>query len=114
MNKETEQRTIRSVSECLQFLCDTDDDYGDLKGRVKGLEHRIKVAKAMAFLETEGKGTIADREAMSLSSEDYRHKIEELENTVAELETIAAKRKTCELIIEVWRSKNANRRQGNI
>lgn len=117
MNKETEQRPQLNeawVMKALDYLQSTDEQYGDLKGRVKALEYRMKVAKAMSFLETEGKGTIAEREAMSLVSDEYRHKIDELENTAVELETISAKRKRAELTIEVWRSQNANRRQGNI
>jgi len=40
--------------------------------------------------------------------------VNEYENAVADAELYANKRKTEELIIEVWRSINAGRRKGNI
>ncbi len=105
---------MEKVSDCLDYLLSTDEEYGELRGRVKGLEHTLKVVKAQAFLEAKGEGTNQEREAKAYTSEDYRRTREVYENAVIEMETIAAKRKSRELTIEVWRSQNANRRQGNV
>ena len=105
---------MEKVTDCLDYLLSTDDEYGELKGRMKALEHRLKVAKAEAFLDAEGKGTDKQKESLAYTSEVYRQKVEEYENVCIEMETIAAKRKSRELTIEVWRSQNANKRQGNI
>jgi len=105
---------MEKVTDCLDYLLSTDDEFGVLKGRMKALEHRLKVAKAEAFLDAEGKGTDKQKESLAYTSEVYRQKVEEYENVCIEMETIAAKRKSRELTIEVWRSQNANKRQGNI
>lgn len=94
----------------LNYLATTDESYGELVGRCKALEYRLKVAKAQAFLEAVG--TMAEKEAVALCSVDYRQMLEKFENDVVDKEIIAAKRKRAELTVDVWRSLNANRRQG--
>ncbi len=44
------------VSESLQYLANTDDDFGKLKGVMKGLEYRLKVCKAQELLARIRKG----------------------------------------------------------
>ena len=105
---------MKKVSECLDYLVETDDEYGRLKGELKGLEHRLKATKGVAFIEAKGQGNNEERKAVVESCGDVMTMVEILENKYIEMETIAAKRKTCELIIEVWRSQNANKRVGNI
>lgn len=98
------------VSRALKYLAETDELYARQTAHVKALEFQVKTIKALEYLDSEG--TIAEREAKSCSSTAYRAFIEDYENAVASRETSAAKRKRAELIIEVWRSINANRRQG--
>lgn len=102
-----------SVSESLQYLANTDDDFGKLKGVMKGLEYRLKVCKAQEFLKQEA-GSAAEREQRAYASDAYRALVKEYEDAVIDYETVAARRETRILTIEVWRSQNANRRQGNI
>jgi hypothetical protein len=40
-----------SVTESIQYLAETDDAFGQMKGRMKGLEYRLKVCKAQEFFE---------------------------------------------------------------
>lgn len=105
---------MEKVTDCLDYLISTDDEYGRLRGAVKGFEHRLKIAKAMAFLDAKGEGSQGERAEIAIASQSYKDLVEEYENTVAEMETIAAKRKSRELTIEVWRSQSANKRTGNI
>lgn len=102
--------TSNDVSRALKYLSETDERYGWLVAAVKASEHKGKTAKALAFLSSEG--TMAEKEAKSLASEDYKSWVEDYQNIVAECETIRARRKRAELVIEVWRSANSNRRQG--
>lgn len=107
-----ESEIVEKVTDCLDYLLSTDEEYGALKGKVKALEHRLKVAKSEAYLEATGDQK--KREADAYTSAVYRQKLEEYENATIDMETIAAKRKSRELVIEVWRSTNANRRAGNV
>ena len=101
------------VEKALNYLADTDTKYGEAVGRVAGLEHRIKAAKAMEFLAADVK-TVAEKEAISVSSVAVQKLTNEYENAVAERETMRAKRKRAELVIEVYRTQQANQRVGHV
>lgn len=98
------------VENALKYLASTDEQVAQLKGHMKAAEHLLKVGKAMAFLKADGNN--AEREAAALTSDEYAGLVEELENAVADYETIHNKRERAVLTIEVWRSENASRRQG--
>lgn len=100
------------VGGALEYLSSTDVQYGQLMGAVKASEHQGKVAKSVAFLSATG--TVAEKESKAYTSQEYMHWLESHQNIVADLEVIRAKRKRAELTIDVWRSLNASRRQGNI
>ena len=98
------------VEKAMNYLAETDEDYGKSVGLVKGLEHYLKTVKSQVFLNSSG--TVAEREAKSYASKDYREKILEHQNAVTDKEIMAAKRKRAELTVDVWRTQQANRRQG--
>lgn len=100
----------KQIGAALQYLAETDAPCAKLIARVKALEFQAKAILGMEFLDAEG--TVAEREAKARASTAHRAFINDYENAVAECETIRAKRKRAELTIEVWRSLNANRRQG--
>lgn len=100
------------VSEALDYLVNSDEDFGRLRGTCAAMEYQIKTAEALGYLDASG--TVGEKQATARTSDMYRDKIREYKDAKIEMETIAAKRKTCELTIEVWRSQNANKRQGNI
>jgi len=99
------------IGKALRYLSQTDAPYAKSIARVKALEYQIKTIKGLTYLESTG--TIAEREAKACSSEKYHEFTDDYETAVLEKETLAAKRKRAELVIEVWRSLNANRRQGS-
>ena len=104
---------MNSVTECLQYLAETDEKFGQLKASVKYFaEYETKRVKALAFVEAEGK-TIPLKEANSMLDERVSKVYLEKEEVETEMEIMAAKRKTAELRIDVWRSQNANKRAGN-
>lgn len=98
----------------VSYLASTDEQLGPLKARMKGLEHRIKTLKAQVYLESKGQGTDGDRKAMSEVHTEVVSLQSELENAFADCEIVMAKRKTAELLVEIWRTENSNRRAGII
>lgn len=100
------------VARALQFLAETDVEYGQSCARVSAVEHQGKAVKAVEYLKHTG--PVAERTAQVESSQAYKDWVEELENAIADRETLRAKRKRAELTIEVWRSVNSARTKGNI
>ena len=100
------------VGKAINYLADTDEKYGRLCAAVSAMEHRIKTLKAIEYLKTSG--TVGERQSIVDSSQPFKIWTEEMENITADREIMRARRKTAELLIDVWRSVNANRRQGNI
>jgi len=100
----------KHAEKALHYLAETDEAYAEAKTKAKGLEYRLKTAKAAAFLEADG--TVAEREALALNDLGYREMLDEFEDAMLDMEIYQAKRKRAELTIEFWRSLNANRRQG--
>lgn len=105
---------MKKVNDCLEYLASTDEQLGKLKASAKYYaEFLVKHVKAREFLRAKGNSNPV-REANAITTEAFRKVMEEKKEVDEKLETIIAKRKTCELNIEVWRSQSANRRQGNI
>ena len=91
----------------------TDDLHGRLKGSIKGYEHRLKALKASLKRQSALTSDCA-REDEALAHPDYQALLKEYEGMCIDFHTIDARRQTWALTIEVWRSQNANKRQGNI
>ena len=101
-----------SICRCLSFLARTDKEEADARALVKALEENKKTIKALAYLQADG--TNADRENQAHASSEFKKYLEDYENAVADHALISNKRKRAELIIEVWRSINSNRRAGMV
>ena len=104
--------TETDASNALEYLAQTDEQLAAELGFVEACKHGVKVARSMAFLEAAG--TVAEREAKAETSADVVEKSDELIRAVTDYETTKTKRKRAELVIEVWRSLNANQRRGNV
>lgn len=98
------------VSKALKYLAETDVPYAKVMAHVKAMEYQLKTIKGLSFLEA--KGTVADRTAESESCLTYRTWVNDYENSYADMKIMDSRRKRAELTIDVWRSINANRRQG--
>ena len=101
-----------SVTESLEYLAATDEPCAQAKASMKYYEHHLKTVKAMDFLDATG--TQKDRESTAYAGKNYDECKRAYRDAVFEYEKHNNKRKTAELTIEVWRSQNANRRNGNI
>ena len=106
----SELPTEKDIGKALNYLAETDQPYAQHCAHVKALEYQVKTIKALVYLESTG--TVEDKTALSESSEVYRAWVTDYEKAYCEMKTIDAKRKRADLTIEVWRSLNANRRQG--
>ena len=100
------------ITKALTEIANMVDDIGRLLGRMRGLEHRLKICKSMGFLEADG--TVAEREARALVSQEYRDMVAEQEAVTTELETLRTRFKLEELVIEVWRTQQASSRKGHV
>ena len=101
------------VEKAIAHLVSTDARLGALKGHIEGLKHTIKATLAVQSLKAKG-SSATECKMIAEATPEYAEKIEELENAIIEFETISARRKTAELMVEVWRTQQANRRRGNI
>lgn len=98
------------AEKALDYLASTDASCAMAKGVVKGLEYRLKVARAVEFLTATG--TMAEKEATALASTSYVDLVYKYEEAIIEFETIAAKRERAVLTVDVWRTESSNRRKG--
>jgi L-lactate utilization protein LutB len=96
----------------LAYLAETDEKAAELKAQVARKEYGAKLARSKVFLVSEG--SVEARKAMAETSQDVQQAEGELADSILEFEKVKAKRATEELIVDVWRSVSANRRQGNV
>ena len=100
------------VEEILNYFAESDDDYGKLSARVKGLEKDEKIVVATGMLEARRfQKTVADAENEVRRGKEYRQWRENYENAVADYETMRANRGTAQVIWETWRTEQANLRR---
>ena len=100
------------VGKAINFLANTDEEYGRLCAGVSALDHACKTIKALEYLKTSG--TVGERQAIVDSSQAYTDWTNKMENFVADREIMRARRATASLLIELWRSVNAARSKGQI
>lgn len=104
--------TNEKMEKALHDLESTDVISAELKADVERREYMFKRAKALCFKLAEG--TVADRNAQAETAAESLEAAEKWFIAIKESEEVRAKRQTSALIVEVWRSMNANRRTGNI
>lgn len=112
MSLVTEQR----VDAALSYLATTDRECAAWKGAMLRTEHVAKVAEALAYaaLRADGKGAAEDCKQGARVTEEVRNAWEEHFQAVTEYETVRARREREALIVDLYRTESANRRQGNI
>lgn len=103
----------RSVEAALKYIATSAEDFARAKARVKYIEQFRKTLKARAYLEARGE-TVSEREAKAYTEPEYVACLESYKDAVYDHEILVAKRLRAELVIEVWRTLNANKRAANI
>lgn len=101
------------LTKALGYLAETDHPYAQAKAAVDGYKYRLKIAKAQALLGA-GSGTVPEKEAKAETDQGYRMMVDEYEDAVTDMHTMGTKRETAKLIIEVWRTEQANQRVGHV
>jgi len=98
----------------LAYLASTDNACAKAKSLMLGLEAKEKTILATEVLGLAG--TIQEKDARARTSDSYLKWIADYENSVYEYEIMKNRRTRAMLIVECWRSENANRRQagGNL
>ena len=102
----------KEVERAIRYLEQTDIEVADWKVAVMRAEHMVDVTESTVYQASFG--SIEDRKRLAKASPEVMVKQEELFRAVREHEIIRAKRKRAELMVEMWRTLSANRRQGNI
>jgi len=102
--------TEQQVEKAIHYLADTDEPCARAKALVKALEHGFKTVAASEFVSFDGPQ--GERQQRAYASQAYKDHTSKYEEAITDYEIMANKRKRAELTIDVWRSINANRRQG--
>jgi len=96
----------------LTYLAESDSPAAEAKVEVERMKYKQdSVEKAIYLRET---GNIEERKAKARGSQAYHDATEDYFDALLHYENYRNKRKTEEIVVETWRSLNANRRSGQI
>ena len=96
----------------IRYLAETDEPAAKARSLKDGLEDQKKTILATEFLKHQG--SQGERAKLAEASEIYKQHLQKLEFAIYDYELYRNKRMTESLVIEMWRSENANRRNGNV
>lgn len=99
------------AQKALQYLSETDTPAAQAKALMKGLDEQKKTIIATEALKVEG-CSMTEARLRAEASETYKAHLQSLQDATFDYEALNMKRNTEEKIFEMWRSENANRRQG--
>lgn len=100
------------VEKAVEFLRDSSDEHAQASGAIKMYEYKIKRAKALAFMAADG--SIALREAIAETSKEVAQAVDEYREMIVKERLIRDQREAAGLLIEVWRTMQANNRAPNV
>ena len=98
------------AEKALRFLVDTDESCALAKAEVERAEFIFKRTKEAVF--TFSTGTVAERQAEAIQHADTLAANDKLVEAIAAYAKIANKRDTERIVMDTWRTIQANRRQG--
>lgn len=101
------------VGRALRYLSETDESWARACAALEAAEMAQKQEREIAFLECQD-GTQAMRAAMANTCGKVRLAGKAVETAVFEKELLKARRATAIVVIDVFRSVNANRRAGMV
>lgn len=104
--------SLERRDKALKYLAESDEPAAKAKSLLAGLEDQKKTLIAVEFQNAQGGQ--GERLKTAEASEAYKAHLKKLEDACYDYECYRNKRMTEALIIECWRSENANRRSGNI
>jgi hypothetical protein len=105
----TDERAEKS----LRYLAETDESCAELRAATETAEAHAKAIRNAIYLHS-GKSTVADRQAEADSSPQYADALKSYFDALKEWDAVKNKRQTECIVIECWRSIQANQRKGNV
>jgi len=112
INSEVSVITEEERDNELRYLYETDTTCAKKKSLMVGLAAREKTILATEIMGRSG--TVQEKEASARTSSAYLKWLEDYENAVLDYEIEKNNRARAVLIVECWRSENANRRQAGV
>lgn len=103
--------TEARAGKALDFLLDTAEEIGELKGALERAEILRKRARKTIFLTCEG-SSVAQREALAETSQNALEADEQYTDAMVAYEKLKAKREIEQIVIDCWRTFEASRRRG--
>ncbi len=100
------------VQQAITYLAETDKSAAEAKTDVERQAWRQKQVEAAIYLRSEG--TVENRKAYARTSKELTEAVDCWLKALEKSDAITNKRKTEALIIELWRTEQANRRAGSI
>ena len=97
------------LEKAMIYLAHTDEEAAKAKALCKKLEKIERIIRGEAFLRANG--TVAEREAKAVTSEQYKEHVAYAENCWVDAELLDNKRHTEEVIVDIWRTMSANLRR---
>lgn len=102
--------TQQRMEEALEYLSSTDESCAALRADMERTEFKAKRTEQAVFKISDG--TVAERTADAKTSPDTEAAYEKHFKAMQDYWAVANKRATEAIVIDTWRSLNANRRQG--
>lgn len=100
----------KRLEKALTYLATTDEPCAALRADMERAEYKAKATKATVFKH--GEGSVADRNAEAETAAETQAAYESYFDLLHKFEAMRNKRATEAIVIDTWRSMNANRRQG--
>jgi len=101
------------VDQAMTYLASTDETFAQARGTMLRTEYLADVAESMVYKSIQ-EGSVEDRKRAAKVAPETRQAMEDHFAAVVHFETLKARRAREVLVIELWRSVNANRRVGNV
>lgn len=98
------------AGKALTYLAETDGPCAEAKANMERMEYKAKAVKQAVFQISSG--NVAERTAAAETSSDYQQALEAYFAAVKDYGHIANKRETERIVMDTWRTIQANRRQG--
>lgn len=102
--------TQQRMEESLEYLSSTDEACAALRADMERAEFKAKRTEQAVFKISDG--TVADRTAEAKTHKQTIDAYEVYFEALKDYHAMANKRATESIVIDTWRSLNANRRQG--
>lgn len=104
--------TEERLEKALRYLAETDERAASLRADVERAEYKAKAVRDKVFLLEEG--SVAERNARAGTNSAYDDAMTAYFDALKASDAVRNKRATEAIVIEAWRSLNANRNKGHV